>query len=84
MEIIKERVDKYNEEHDPELKRYLFGHSITENKIGEKKEKSVFETILSTPGSKVLIKAIWEKFDLYSRPEILTHVSLSHFRFLLY
>lgn len=47
--------------------------------------KSVFETILATPGAGDLIKYIWTRFELHSNEEILIHVSCRErvFKFLL-
>lgn len=68
-------LENLNTQHmsvDNELYMLVFGRTLQPvNGVGE----TVYEIILSEPGTEELIKIISEKFKLDENPEILSHVS---------
>lgn len=64
---LKSMVENYENDRSVksrDVKRFFFGRDIH-------CDKSLFELILSTPGTSELLILIWNKFELYSREEIL-------------
>lgn len=78
IEIICNDYKFGDERKKKDLRDFLFGRSNFDIDISD----SIFERILSTPDTSDLIKLVWQVFDLSTREEILTLVSVEVLNFI--